>query len=408
MEDIRFFDSAVPAELAQWTALWQLWPGREVFAHPHYVRLFARPVDRVMCAATSSRTAGVLFPFLLRPLAAEPWAETGETAWDLTTPYGYGGAFAWNCGEAERQAFWSGLRAWAAGHGVVSAFARLALFADRQLPFDGETITDRMNVVCRLDRTPDELWRGFEHKVRKNVNCAKRSGLKVETDAAGRRLDEFLAVYYATMKRREAADGYFFPREFFERLIRGLPGQFVFLHVLDAAGRVVSTELALVSAEHLYSFLGGTLAESFAQRPNDLLKHEAILWGCQSGKQAFVLGGGYDGDDGIFRYKKSFAPEGIVPFRVARQIYDPAMYDRLMERRRRWEAGRAGAWSPQAGFFPAYRAPQSERAPQRVASTPEAAMDRIYLSPPHMSDDERALLVGRLRLELDRAAGAAR
>ena len=32
-----------------------------------------------------------------------------------------------------------------------------------------------------------------------------------------------------------------------------------------------------------------------------------------------VLGGGYGADDGIFRYKRSFAPHGLVPFFVGRR-----------------------------------------------------------------------------------------
>ena len=285
---------------------------------------------------------GALFPFLLRPLAAEPWTELGETACDLVTPYGYGGAFAWNCEDGDAETFWDQFQSWAVAHRVVSSFARLSVFPEQQLPFAGEVAVNRPNIVRSLDLTPDELWRDFEHKVRKNVNCAKRSGLSVEVDPAGRRIDDFLAVYYATMDRRgAAAAAYFFSREFFACLIRGLPGQFVFFHAL-LAGRVVSTELVLLSAENMYSFLGGTLAEAFAQRPNDLLKHEAILWGRQAGKRAFVLGGGYDGEDGIYRYKKSFAPDGSRPFCVARQIHDPAAYDRLVERRRQWEHYTAG------------------------------------------------------------------
>ena len=266
------------------------------------------------------------------------------------------GAFAWNIAEQQAAAFWQQFAAWAAAYRVVSTFARLSLFPGQQLPFVGEVAIDRLNIVRSLDLEPDQLWRDFEHKVRKNVNCAKRSAITVEVDACGRRIDDFLAVYYSTLERRAASDGYFFSREFFQCLMRDLPGQFAFFHVLEGS-RVVSTELVLVSADHLYSFLGGTLTEAFAHRPNDLLKYEVMLWGRQMGKRAFVLGGGYAGEDGIFRYKKSFAPQGATPFFVGRQIHDTATYARLLERRRCWELGRNAAWMPASGFFPQYRAP---------------------------------------------------
>ena len=355
MKHLQFFDNAVPAQFADWLAHWQAWPGREVFAHPAYVRLFAKPDDRVVCAALSTANGGVLYPFLLRPVTTEPWFNNGGAAWDIVTPYGYGGAFAWNCTTEETESFWSQFHAWTESSGVVSSFARLSLFDGQQLPFNGDVAVDRPNIVRRLDLTPEELWHDYEHKVRKNVNRAKRSGLTGEMDAEGRRLDDFLAIYQSTMERREADGGYFFPRKFFEAIVRDLAGQYIFCHVLDGV-RVVSTELVLVSTENIYSFLGGTLADAFALRPNDLLKHEIILWGRQAGKHAFVLGGGYAGEDGIYRYKKSFAPHGSMPFCLGRCIHNADAYGRLVECRRQWEMSQGNAWMPKPDYFPEYRA----------------------------------------------------
>jgi CelD/BcsL family acetyltransferase involved in cellulose biosynthesis len=110
--------------------------------------------------------------------------------------------------------------------------------------------------------------------------------------------------------------------------------------------RVVSSELALVSATSAYSFLGGTREDAFALRPNDLLKVELIRWAKAAGRQRFVLGGGFEADDGIFRYKRSFAPHGLVPFEIGTRVLRPDVYDELTRR-----AG--GPREP--GFFPAYR-----------------------------------------------------
>ena len=252
--------------------------------------------------------AASCFRSCLRPLVREPWAPADETTWDLVGPYGYGGAFAWSCSQEDAVVFWNEFEAWAKTQRLVSSFVRLSLFPEQQIPFCGQITEDRPNIVRSLDPTPEALWQDFEHKVRKNVNCAKRCGLSVEMDFDGRRLDEFLKIYYSTMERREASDSYYFPTEFFNAVVRQLAGQYAFFFVLDE-GKVVSAELVLVSVAHVYSFLGGTLAEAFAKRPNDLLKHEIILWGRQAGKRAFVLGGGYSGDDGIYRYKRSFAPQ---------------------------------------------------------------------------------------------------
>jgi CelD/BcsL family acetyltransferase involved in cellulose biosynthesis len=355
--DSRFavLDAGIAEQRADWLGLWATWPGREVFAHPDYVRLFAGPDERALCAAMKTDRGGILFPFLLRSLAAEPWGPKGEAICDLVSPYGYGGAFAWNYAPAEQDAFWSELGVWARAHDAVSCLVRRSLFPEQQLPFCGEVRAVGSNLVRSLTLSADELWKEYEHKVRKNVNRARQSGLTVQVDLCGSRLAEFLAVYYATMDRHNAEEFYRFPRELFESLVRQLEGQFAFFHVLSGAA-VVSTELVLVSVDNIYSFLGGTLPEAYAQRPNDLLKHEVILWGMNAGKKTFVLGGSRSEDDGIIRYKRSFAPNGTRSFEIGTRIFSPEAYDRLIECRRQWEESRGGTWQPRSQFFPLYRA----------------------------------------------------
>jgi CelD/BcsL family acetyltransferase involved in cellulose biosynthesis len=312
------------ADDPRWLELWQAWPEREVHAHPEYVRLYEEGGARALCAVAD----GVLYPFLLR---ADPV--------DIVTPYGYGGAF--RTGEADADAFWAAFDAWAAEQGAVSELVRRSLFPERLLPYPGEREARLVNVVRDLEPSPDELWMDYEHKVRKNVNKARRSGLRVEIDETGARLDDFVRLYEHTLDRRGASARYRFPRAFFERIRDRLAGHFVFAHVLDS-GRVVSSELALLSATSAYSFLGGTDEAAFELRPNDLLKVELMLWAKEAGKRRFVLGGGHEAGDGIFRYKRSFAPHGLVPFEIGMRIFDPKRYAELSRGR-------------ETTHFPAYR-----------------------------------------------------
>jgi nucleoside diphosphate kinase len=312
----------------RWLTLWSAWPEREVHAHPEYVRLYEEAGSRALCAAAD----GVLYPFLLR-----------EGPVDVVTPYGYGGAF--RTGPADADAFWRDFDAWAAGQGVVSELVRLSLFPERLLPYPGNREPRLVNVVRDLQPSADELWTDYEHKVRKNVKKARRSGLRVEIDEAGACLDDFVSLYEHTLDRRSAAERYRFPRAFFERIRERLAGHFVFAHVLEGR-RVVSSELALLSATSAYSFLGGTDEATFELRPNDLLKVELMLWAKDAGKRRFVLGGGQRDGDGIFRYKRSFAPDGLVPFEVGTRVLRPDVYEELTRR---------SGGPREAGFFPAYR-----------------------------------------------------
>ncbi len=300
----------------------------------------------------------MIYPFLLRDLTKDPcYCSRIPPAFDITTPYGYGGPFYWGTTDARKigEPFWDAFRRWVERKGVVSEFIRFSLFQEDLLYYPGEREERQTNIVRTLDLDDDLLWMDFEHKVRKNVKKAQRNGLTVVADPDGDRLHEFLNIYSSTMDRRNAGPAYFFPREFFLDIKGGLSGQSLYFHAVFR-GRIVSSELVLVSAETVYSFLGGTVSSSFELRPNDLLKYEIIRW-CRAHKMRhYVLGGGFQPDDGIFRYKRTFAPNGCYPFFVGHRIFDSELYQTLINIRREFSEKQGEKWIPRADFFPEYRA----------------------------------------------------
>jgi hypothetical protein len=291
----------------------------------------------------------------LRALGGEPYCDPSlRDCVDIATPYGYGGPFRWGTAwdRGMVRAFWSEFDAWAAGTRVVSEVVRLSLFPESLVEYAGDRRVLLDNVVVSL-KDEGEMWRAFDHKVRKNVNKAHAAGLTVTLDKNGERLDDFLAIYTGTMDRRNAGHTYYFPREYFER-IRDLKGQVAWFHAF--MGEVmVSTELVLVSADRIYSFLGGTDAAWFHVRPNDLLKFEIMNWARDAGKKDFVLGGGYTRGDGIYKYKLSFAPSGSRPFSIGSRILNAEAYGELIHCRRVRASLQGVTWEPEPNYFPAYR-----------------------------------------------------
>lgn len=267
-----------------------------------------------------------------------------NTWFDISTPYGYGGF--WVEGEnyiSVEKAF----DKYCQEQGFVSDFVRFHLFSDYLSYYSGKIETHTSNVVRTLDLSLDEILRDFEHKVRKNLKRAATSSLDIEIDTTGERIDDFLNIYYSTMERTSAKEDFFFSREFFEA-INKMEGNYVYLHVLNE-GQVISTELVLYGTENCYSFLGGTNNEYFHLRPNDFLKYEIIKWAKENNFKRFVLGGGYGSDDGIFKYKKSFAPKGVCSFYIGKKIFDNDKYQRLIK----MNSCEGAALST---FFPKYRA----------------------------------------------------
>lgn len=353
---LRILDPAAPAESAEWLDLWNRWPAAEVFSHPAYLALYANSTTAPRCAIFEKDGVHILYPFLVRDLVSEGLTEGISHAYDMTSAYGYGGPFVWGDGDRAEAAalFWREFAAWTAGRNVVSEFVRFSLFRENLLPYPGATEWRSRNVIRTLDLDPAGLWMDFEHKVRKNVIKAQRSGVTIEWDGEGRRMEDFLRIYYATMKRREAPARYYFPPSYFQKLTRNLAGHIAYFHAIQNDA-VIASELILISSENIYSFLGGTDERYFDLRPNDLLKYEVILWAKGAGKRRYVLGGGYQGEDGIYRYKRSFAPTGISPFFIGKRILRRDLYHHLIACRKR-QSTRAGLhWNPAPAHFPQYR-----------------------------------------------------
>ena len=106
------------------------------------------------------------------------------------------------------------------------------------------------------------------------------------------------------------------------------------------------------------------MSSAFPKRPNDLLKHEVATWALNNGKDYYVLGGGYEGEDGIYRYKRAFAPEGLRPFRTWRAVIDDDAYAALVKASR---TGGPVEEEPPGGF-----SPRTVRTPSHVEVPPRA------------------------------------
>ncbi|QDV79829.1 GNAT family N-acetyltransferase [Botrimarina mediterranea] len=350
MDALRVLRADRVDERAAWIDLWSQSPAQEVFTHPAYLEIFRQRSDHDCCCATMSSDAGtVLYPFYLRHLQSEYGLGLQcSEAKDITTPYGYGGPYAWGQANPKElaKAFWGAFDNWTMQENVVSEFIRFSLFEDELLPYPGEVESPLMNVVRSLDLTEEELWGEVRHKVRKNVKRGRSAGIEVIIDGNGNRLGDFLSIYHRTMDRRCADASFYYDANFFESFCDALAGRYCFVHAMSG-DLVVASELVLVSPRNVYSFLGGTDPAHFSNRPNDLLKFEVMLWAKSEGKRNFVLGGGKAAADGIYKYKESFAPNGVRPFRVGKRILNSVDYGRLAAARSK---------SVDLAYFPAYRA----------------------------------------------------
>lgn len=314
---VRVWDGRVAADRAAWVDAWGRMADGDPFSHPGFLEAFAGDGEVPMCAH-------------LRGLDDEALARL----------------------------FWQAFDAWARAARAVTEFVRLSL-DDDVLPSPGSVTPRLINYIAQLPATAQELWDSYAPKVRQNARHAQRAGVTIEIDTTGDRLAEFLAIHELTMERRGSEDRYRVCVETLTGLHEEMPGSFAYVYAMRA-GRAVSVDLVLLRARTAYYHLGGTSADAFGLRPNDLVKTAAMEYARSAGRTRFVLGGGLHDGDGLERYKRGFAPRGAQDFCTTERILDPVVHGSLvrdLESRVRAERAAGGFpdWVDGPDFFPAYR-----------------------------------------------------
>ena len=300
-----------------------------------------------------SRNCRIAHPLLLRSSATLPFGERMDgTLFDSTTPE-YSGPFAagpLNAGT--RAAFSKALSSWCELNSVVTEFGHLHPWKARTELLDPAGLElDREIVYVDLTLDEDRLWReSFTHACRKNINRARREGVRVVEARSAAEVDEFHRIYEITMDRQGALERYYFSSGYFRSFLEHLHDNSRIL-LAEHDGKVIAGTLYLYDDADVYSYLGGADHAFQHLRPTNAIVYEMIRWARRQGKQRLVLGGGYGPGDGILRFKASFSPLR-ASFYVYKRVHLPDAYGALRET---WR-DHYGTDGETTRFFPPYRA----------------------------------------------------
>lgn len=344
-----------------WEELIEQWPDQEVFAHPAYLDLYRTPGQRPLCLVYRSTAGTVIHPVMAGEISSSP------TSLDLAAPpFGYGGPFVDGGPAADRAAllggFYDEFARWAQGAGVVAEYALFSPVLGAPARYPGRIMTRMPVVVRNLELSEEDLWADYKKSLRTQIRSAWSQGVSVTVDLEGHHSAEHLAIHHATMDHRDGTASHRLTHQFVTAMKSTLAGRFVYVHAwLD--GEVISSDLCLVSARTVLAFRGGTHPDRYATKAGPLVTHACFLWAKQTGRSAFILGGGSSGEDSIFAHKLKYARQGVRQLQAGHWVLDPERYAALLEQRRLSEAEAGFSWVPSDDFFPAYRAPTTHEAP---------------------------------------------
>lgn len=344
----NILSSIIEDEKIKWYEIWKQSEEKDVFLNPEYAILYNKCDEVAKCAILQTENTTIIYSFIQRKIST---LNSEIDYYDIITPYGYGGAqYSGEKSEKIEDEFNKKFEEWCRENNIVSEFIRFTLFAENLIKYNGLIEENNLNIVCNLEKEEEDIWKEFKHKVRKNVKKAKDSNISIKIDEYGETLNEFIKIYYETMDRNNANSQYYFSEDYFKHIVDKLSGSYMIINAIKDE-KVISSELILLSNKSMYSFLGGTKSEYFDYRPNDLLKYEAILWGKKKGINYYVLGGGYKREDGIYKYKLAFEPNGTYIYKVGKRILNQNMYDIICDEKLKEKTNE----EIDKNYFPLYR-----------------------------------------------------
>jgi len=310
----------------------------DVYFSPYYYNIFEKlGHGNAFCFVLEEMGKYMLYPFLKKPIRPLGHIDTLLEFYDIEGAYGYNGV-ASNCNDPDFiNSFGVRFCEYAKSENIIAEFTRFNPVNKNQIFSPYMQIVHANNNVV-LDLTGKNIWMDdYEHSTRKNVGKAQRNGCCVVyfpgNTVPDKFFDSFLAIYNDTMTRNNVDDFYFFPRSFFDMLRTDLDQSTLFFFTCKDS-IPISAEIVLHNNTTAYSFLGGTLTEYFPFRPNDILKHNIVQTLRERGIHHFCLGGGVTMNDGIFKYKRTFAKNGVTDFFIGKKIHNGVVYDSLVDK---WE-----------------------------------------------------------------------
>jgi hypothetical protein len=303
----------------------------------------------------------VAIPLVLRPMGAMPCHQTrvGEGWYDATCVYGYAGPIASHSDmpESVLRNFQAALRETLLARRVVAVFSRLhPLISQRGLLADlGECIPMGQTVSIDLTLPIDVQRSRYRNNHKRDINKLGRLGATCLHDENKVYLDEFVDIYYETMRRVDASEAYFFERTYFERLTSVLEPQF-HLFVCSLSDTVVCGGLFALCEGIVQYHLGGTRNDFLRLAPLKFVFETVRLWANECKARVFHLGGGVGAqEDPLFQFKAGFSDQRHE-FAIWRWVLLPDVYETLCQEKAQW-GERYNLNPSRSGYFPAYRCP---------------------------------------------------
>lgn len=263
--------------------------------------------------------------------------------YDFATPYGYGG---WIIEGNDTTKLFESYNKWLLDNGIICEFVRFhPMIRNHEACTSFYDVIQLGEVVHMELSSPETIWNNITSKNRNMIRKAVKNDIKVYNGRFPEIYEKFRLIYNKTMDKDNAEEYYYFSDEFYDSILNDLPHNAqVFWAEKDK--EVIAASIMLAANGRMNYHLSGSLREYSSLAPTNLILYQAALWGCSNGYKTLYLGGGVgSGEDGLFKFKKSFYKGELNHFYIGKKVYGAEKYNKLCKAR-----GIIGN-----NFFPEYR-----------------------------------------------------
>lgn len=295
----------------------------------------------------------IKYMFLKREV---PYLINDTIYYDILTPYGYGGPIILKSYNKKQLLtdYHGAFSNYCQEHGIVSEFVRFHLIENEEIrkQFYGEVDCIGRHIVRDLSKSIEE---DMSSRILRYYRGNKKKEIKTVYDYEGTYIDSFMEVYYQTLDKNNAQPYYYFDHSFFKNLNATLSGNYVYVHIfLDDL--IIASELILFGDTYSYAFLKGTRSGYYdgVSNVNVNMEIDGMKLMKKKDVKYYIMGGGHNGEDGIYNFKKKFDKKSDFHYFLGKKIHNEEIYKKLVEQR--FDSSDIPEENP---FFPAYRTPES-------------------------------------------------
>lgn len=299
----------------------------DIYYSQEYVNLFAKIEEGVPEAVYYENENGkVFYPFIKRKI------DIKEGFFDIITPYGYGGPVLEGKRSVIKQFYYLFRESCFENNIITETVGLHPLLNNVEYLKDVMTV-DYIRKTTAVDITLplEEIRRSYSSNTKRNIRKANKEGVKVSISNNKDEIEIFIDLYYETMKRNHASSFYYFNRPYFYHQMNKTELSKSYLLFAKYREKIIGGVLLIIGKEFAHYHLGASKTKYLSLRPNNLL-FDAMIEFCKTfGLKTLHLGGGYEDNDSLFKFKSSFTNNKSYNYFLGKNIINDKIYNELSQ-----------------------------------------------------------------------------